>query len=100
MLSGGTTAAVILLLLVFYLLHREIAGHRKTGAALSQNEKRYRDLVDNSQAFICTHALDGTRFFRLTPRPQKRLAINHQSSSATASPSSYQLPTGNASPSI
>ncbi len=92
LLSGGTAAAVILLLLVFYLLHREIAGHQKTGEALSQNEKRYRDLVDNSQAFICTHALDGTL---LSVNPAAAEALGYQPSELVGSSLVKLIPASN-----
>lgn len=38
---------------------RDITAQRRTEEALRQSEESYRDLVDNSQEFICTHDLQG-----------------------------------------
>ncbi|WP_276496046.1 PAS domain-containing hybrid sensor histidine kinase/response regulator [Pontibacter litorisediminis] len=39
---------------------RDITQRRKSEGALKSSEKKYRDLINYSPAYICTHDLDGT----------------------------------------
>jgi len=39
---------------------RDISKRRQNAEALRQSEKKYRDLINYSQAYICTHDMDGT----------------------------------------
>lgn len=38
---------------------RDISSRRKNAEALKRSEKKYRDLINYSQAYICTHDMDG-----------------------------------------
>jgi PAS domain-containing protein len=42
-----------------FILSIDITERKRADRELFESEKRYRDLVDNSQELICTHDLDG-----------------------------------------